>query len=517
MIFKKFYKYLFFFFNSIFLDKYEKKFINSNKKEIITQNIKNKNILVQVVTDYYYLAYYKTLINDPRYSSFNFIGLWPYFQQTVRKRYLILEILNELFNRFIFLFIYRKWSKLYLSIGIKKIEKIDSFAFAKKNNIKKNLFKSRNDILNIKIRKISVGDIIYDTFLRYRAFPTLFIKDKFLNKLIHKCELIITNLEKILDRYKLSYFFTSYSSYIHHGLPVRFFLKKKVIVYSGKNCSQYNKKLSENDWGHCENYKEYNYLYNKIKKNKKFLNFSRNDLMSRFSKKSSPNNLNYLLVNTYDNKKNNHKEINKLKNIDGVLFLQDFYDSPHDWGNLVFKDFYIWTIFTLNIIRKFKLRIAIKPHPNSWHNSADSVIIYRRLQNRYRDLIWLDKDLGNKLIFKKIKFGISANGTVLFELAYHNIKAVSCGDHPGKDFNFTINAKSKDDYRSILLNIHQVRKPPYSRKDLLIYNYLYYYYDMDAFKNVARKIDLKKIDMTNSSGLMEFNNKYKNFISKKIS
>ena len=514
MIFKKFYKYLFFVFNSIFLDKYEKKFINSNKKEIVSQNIKNKNILVQVVTDYYYLAYYKTLINDPRYSDFNFIGLWPYFQQTVRKRYFILEILNELFNRFIFLFIYRKWSKLYFSIGIKKIKKIDSFAFAKKNKKKKNLFKSRNDILNIKIKKIPVGDIIYDTYLRYRALPTLFIKDKFLNKLIYKCELIITNLEKILDRYKFSYFFTSYSSYIHHGLPVRFFLKRKVIVYSGKNCSQYNKKLSENDWSHCENYKEYNYLYNKIKKNKKFLNFSRNDLMSRFSKKSSAKNLNYLAVNTYNNKRNNHKEINKLKNIDGVLFLQDFYDSPHDWGNLLFKDFYIWTIFTLNIIRKFKLRIAIKPHPNSWHNSADSVIIYRRLQNRYRDLIWLDKDLGNELIFKKIKFGISANGTVLFELAYHNIKAVSCGDHPGKDFNFTINAKNIKEYKKILLNIYKIQKPHYSQRDLLIYNFLYYYYNMDAYDSVARKIELKEIDLTQSYGLLQFNKKYEDYISK---
>ena len=256
---------------------------------------------------------------------------------------------------------------------------------------------------------------------------------------------------------------------------------------------------------------------NIIKKNKKFINFSKKDLLERFStNKKSINNSSYLLIDTYSSKKNISKELDKLKNIEGVLFLQDFYDSPHDWGNLVFKDFYIWTIFTLNIIRKFKLRIAIKPHPNSWHNSADSVIIYRRLQNRYKDLIWLDKDLGNKLIFKKIKFGISANGTVLFELAYHNVKAVSCGDHPGKDFNFTIKAKSKDDYRSILLNIHQIRKPSYSKKDLLIYNYLYYYYDMDSFKNVARTIDLKKIDMTNSHSLMEFETKYKNFIKKKF-
>jgi hypothetical protein len=137
MIFKKFYRHLYYFYNSIFLDKFEKKFINSNKIRIDNQNIKKKNILVQVVTDYYYLAYYKTLINDPKYSNFNFIGLWPYFQQSVRKRYLVLEVLNELYNKFIFLFVYRKWSKLYFSIGIKKIEKIDgTFSTKKKSKSK---------------------------------------------------------------------------------------------------------------------------------------------------------------------------------------------------------------------------------------------------------------------------------------------------------------------------------------------------------------------------------------------
>jgi hypothetical protein len=37
---------------------------------------------------------------------------------------------------------------------------------------------------------------------------------------------------------------------------------------------------------------------------------------------------------------------------------------------------------------------------------------------------------------------------------------------------------------------------------------------MDAFKNVARKIELKKIDFNKSISLLEFNKKYENYISK---
>jgi chromosomal replication initiation ATPase DnaA len=45
---------------------------------------------------------------------------------------------------------------------------------------------------------------------------------------------------------------------------------------------------------------------------------------------------------------------------------------------LVFRDFYVWTIFTLNIIRKFKLRIAIKPHPNCWHKTRKRHVVQAR-------------------------------------------------------------------------------------------------------------------------------------------
>ena len=221
-------------------------------------------------------------------------------------------------------------------------------------------------------------------------------------------------------------------------------------------------------------------------------------------------------TDTYNLKKNSNLNLKILDKIDGVMFLQDFDDSPHDWGKLSFNDFYIWTLYTLNIIKKYKLKIAIKPHPNSWNNSLDSTIIYERLKKKYPNVIWLDKDFPNRVIFKKVKFGISATGTVLFELAYHGIKALSCGAHPGIDFNFTIHADNKYQYKYNLLNVDKIKKPNYTKKDLLVYNYLYYNFNLDSFSNTARNIDLKSIDFSTSKGLEEFAAKYENYISKTI-
>jgi hypothetical protein len=496
---------------NLILDENEIKFVQSGNNKSFE---KKKNILIQIVDDYYYLAYYKTIIEDKKFSKYNFVGLWPFFQRPIRKRNLILEFLHEIYYKFFNLLIFFKWKKLYRSIGIKVFEKLDDtlIFFDKKDNIDKKYLLSKNKFLNFNLKNLVIGDLLYDTYLRFRARPTLFFKDSFFFKLVTKSNLVLNKLEKLHDKYKFKKFFTSYSSYIHHGLPVRFFLSENVNVYSGKNNTQYNKKLTINNFKHTENYKKFYSLRKYFFSKSNLLNFSQKELNYRFSGKDNQlQTRTYLGVNPY--------QIVKLKkpikyNFEGVLFLQDFYDSPHDWGNLVFDDYYIWTVFTLNLIKKYKLKIAVKPHPNSWYNSKDSVLIYKRLQNRYSDIVWLDQNLSNKLIFKNIKFGISATGSVLFELAYHNIKAISCGDHPGIDFNYTVHARNRDEYKKILLNIDNIKKPRYSKKDLLIYNYIYNHYNMDAFDNVARKINLRKVDFTTSKGLMEFSKNYENFIKK---
>lgn len=489
----------------------EKNFIKTHYKNDNKTN-KKKYALIQIVTDYYYLSYYKTIIDDKKFSDYTFVGLWPYPTRTIRKRNILLEFINQVYNQLYDCILFYKWRKLYRSIGIIFFEKLDDNLIVLKNSEidSYNNYIKENKLLDYNIKGLKIGDILYDTYLRFRAQPTLFRRDNYLIKLIVKSKKIISKLEELHKKYNVKLFFTSYSSYIHHGLPVRFFLKKNITVYSGEYFSHYNKKLTLTDYYHVPNCHQLFHYRKLILNNSKYLKYSENELVKRF-KGINNYKLNYMAVNPYKIFKENKKIDN---NFDGVLFLQDFYDSPHDWKNLIFDDYYKWTIFTLNLIRKYRLKIAVKPHPNSWHNSEDSVLLYKRLMKKFADIVWIDKNLSNKLLFQNIKYGISATGSVLFELAYHKIKAISCGDHPGINFNFTINAKNKLEYKRILLNINKIKKPKYSKKDLLVYNFIYKHYNMDAFDNVARKIKLKEINFKTSSGLVIFNEKYENFIKK---
>ena len=56
----------------------------------------------------------------------------------------------------------------------------------------------------------------------------------------------------------------------------------------------------------------------------------------------------------------------KIPNLLGVIFIHDFYDSPHGHGASIFTDFEDWLINTLNILKKkLEKKIGIRPHPNS--------------------------------------------------------------------------------------------------------------------------------------------------------
>ena len=514
---KHFFKHIQILFNSFFFDKNETYFINSftkTKNDLKKKIKKKKFILIQTPSEYYYLAYYKTLLSKNFCSSYQLIGLWPYFQRPIRKRFFLLELFHEIYNKLYNIILFCKWKKLYRAIGIETIVKINiPLTFLKKFQINKyKKFFNKKNFINFNINGVNIGDLLYDTYLRFRVQPTLFINDYFLHKLIFSSNLFFLKLDKLYKKYKFKIFFTSYTSYIHHGLHVRYFLKKKVKVFSVKKTRKYNKRIKKNDTKHSEDFSQYKNIKNIIKKNKKLLHLSQVDLNYRFSEIKKKSSLSYMNIDTYNLKKNSNLNLKILDNIDGVMLLQDFYDSPHDWGKLAFDDFYIWTFFTLNIISKYKLKIAVKPHPNSWYNSLDSIVIYERLKKKFPNIIWLDKDFPNKIIFKKIKFGISARGTVLFELAYHGIKALSCGVYPGIDFNFTIHADNKYQYKYNLLNIEKIKKPKFTKKDLLIYNYLYYHHNMDSYKNTARNMNLKSIDFSTSKGLKEFVEKYENYI-----
>ena len=78
------------------------------------------------------------------------------------------------------------------------------------------------------------------------------------------------------------------------------------------------------------------------------LSFSEDDLKLRFSQ-GKYHKMSYSSIDTYNLNKNKKINLIQINNLDGVVFMQDFYDSPHSWGKIVFNDFYKWTVIQIRL------------------------------------------------------------------------------------------------------------------------------------------------------------------------
>ena len=491
--------------------------VDDNEKEFISNNGKNlrnnkKIIIVNAVKDYYYLINYKLIIKKKCYSTI--FGVWPYciLSKDYKKKdfFYIKYFLKEILNRFE----KKKWDKLYRSIGIKliynpedKINFINKFLLFYKALFYFKKIKSKEDVFSLKVENIKIGDLVYDTYLRFRCKPTLNPDDFFLILIIYKAFIFYFGLKKITKEINPEIFYTSYTSYIHHGISARFFLKKKIKVISGANNSQYNKKLSSSDNLHSENFKSYKINFSKEKNKKNKIKQANLLLAMRFNGVKG-NVDSYLKFSPY---REVTSDFNKLENIQGIIFPHCFVDSPHGYGKMIFPDFYTWLIYTLDFFENAKnYNIAVKTHPNS---TNDTLWELEKVKKKYNKFLWLDKNYSNQVIMKSnFNFGISCVGSVIYELAYFKKKSISCGDHVSMSFNFNYNAKSINQYQYFLKNRDKLKLKNFSKNEIAKFYYMYAIKNNDYEKNYSRDLDLKNYKINNSKKLIMLdnliNNKY---------
>ena len=503
-------------FSQLMLDNNEKKFINNFS---LKKKNKKNNILIIAPNDYYYLCY-NYLLSKERFSNFNIYGYWPHSIHVSRIR--PFQKLHEIKSNFYYKFLKNKYSKLYSVIGLKSYWDLSNLKFlfitkSEDRNIElyaKKIFnklRNKKDILNLYLDKIYCGDLIYDTYIRFRNVPTVDINDIFLKKIIYLTIISIKCFRKLQKKYKFKHLYTTYATYIHYGLLTRVFLQMNVKVYSGITIAQYNKKLTKKDYSSVDNYKKFQQIFSKLNNKKKRLQSSKKMINKIFYKNRKDLQFNdYMQVDPF--KKNNRKI---KKKYDGIVFLPNFFESQMEWGKLIFTDFHEWINYTCDLIKQNDLNIAIKPHPNIFFSNTESQKIVNELKNKYKCIDWINPFISNIDLFKNIKCGISPWGTILWELAYFNLHPISAGEHPACKYNIGYEPRSISQYKKILLSVGKLNYKNYiSKKKILEYCYMYYLYNNDAYNTIARKINLNQINFNNSSSLIKFIKKIKPLESK---
>ena len=308
---------------------------------------------------------------------------------------------------------------------------------------------------NFTIENIKVGDLIIDTFLRFKPSPSFQATDSFAIKLLKLSFRYISYFDHLFDSYDISNIFASYTTYVYYGIPLRMAQDRGIYVTTfGGRFTFYKHHTPSTFLSHNLDHTSFSNqpsLRNKLSSNA--IEAAKISLENRLHGRQDAT------IAYMTNFSDSHDDTNIFTDCN-VIFLHDFYDSPHIYRSMLHSDFFQWLDDTIKTLTSSGEKIFIKPHPNQ---SVDSKRYIPELIDSYKDnglVCWISEKVSNAIILKQMpKLVISVYGSVLVEAAYCGVRSISAGDHPAINFNISYNPTSLSDYREKLTKPFLIAPP----------------------------------------------------------
>jgi hypothetical protein len=302
----------------------------------------------------------------------------------------------------------------------------------------------RAALTSLVIDEIPVGDLINDSFLRFKPAPTVDIRDVYLPVVIWQAHRDIRRAKDYFNRVRPILYLTSYTTYVQHGIAVRVALRCGVRVFSFSNYQQFAKPLSPTDWVHTSNPDGYADEFSSLENLDQKLAEAEEALSARMTGGIDR-------ATAYMKRSAYTKSGDPVPDVKGaiVIFLHDFFDSPHVYRGLVFPDFWEWICFTIETLTNAGIRFFIKPHPNQIELNG---VVLQDLQRRFPKISIISPNITNRQLAEAgLACAVTVFGTVAHEMAYLGVPSIACAHHPHVSFDFCKTVKSKTEYTEALL------------------------------------------------------------------
>ena len=319
---------------------------------------------------------------------------------------------------------------------------------------------------DFRVDGIQVGDLLIDSYLRFRPSPEFNAQDSFTRRLIWQALHDIRLAARYFRRTRPRWYVSSYATYLEHGIPLRVALREGIEAWAFGSLNCFGKRLSLADDGQARDFTGYRRDFDALDRQEERLAEARRQLDVRLSGGIDAA-TGYMRQSAYAG-----NAVQLPAGLSGavVIFLHDFYDSVHVYPELIFNDFWDWVCFTIETLNAGGVRFFLKPHPNQISLSAE---VLERLKDRYPGLLWLPASASNvQLASAGIACGITVFGTVAHEMAYMGVPSICCARHPHDQFDFCRTAKSKSEYREFLLSADVM---PVSREEMQRQALAFYY------------------------------------------
>ena len=312
---------------------------------------------------------------------------------------------------------------------------------------KKINLKNKNDLINLKINNIWVGDLIYDTFLKIKKVPTINIHSEEFIKFFNDAVYVFFYWNEFFKKNNVKALIISHSTYLY-GMVMRIANSSKVTVYKPTFNTIY--KIKKKNFTIGDEFfslkKKFQNLPKKIQKNG--LKLAENEIEEMYK-----GNKKFALGYNYKNRKVNILKVNKNKIL---IAMHNFYDSPHVFGKMLFPDFYEWLNHIVELSKKTNHEWYFKLHPE---NTKKDLNLIKKILSKNKKIKLISSKINNNIIFNiGINCVLTCFGSIGYEFAYQGIKVINaCVRNPHAGYGFTLNPKTITEFDHMILNIHKIK------------------------------------------------------------
>ncbi len=339
---------------------------------------------------------------------------------------------------------------------------------------------TKDDLLNLKLENIEVGDLFYDNYTRFNASHTIEVNEKF-RQVLFEYFIEFYYWFNFFNKFDIKSVLTSHAVY-NLAIPLRIAQSKKIPGYIASiNFIEYFD-ISRKNIFQSSYRNSFKFLNNEEKK--KALSLSKMLLEDRFkgilnssefsgygSNHDKRKNLSKKALNTFG-KKNTIKKIFKKNGKPNILIMAHcFYDAPHGGGKFLFVDFYEWVKHLGELSNKLDFNWYIKKHPHSAEQVLNNKVIENILAI-YPNLNLLDEGVSNnEIINDGVSLILTVHGSAGYEFSYHSIPVILASNQTAyENYDICYQPSSVKEYDDIIKNFSKINFS-YNKKEI----YRYYY------------------------------------------
>ncbi len=357
--------------------------------------------------------------------------------------------------------------------------------------------KTKWDVLHIQFDGVTVGDLIYDTYLRYLIKATVRLDDPELREMIFEAAQIFYAAQDYFSTRRVVGVLPDHTVYFKCGIVTRLALLRDIPVYLlPYHPNFYLLKIDPGLSAGMRNptkrfpYYRYRELFEKLSPEEQTEGRAkaRAHLATRLSGQMDE----VLVGRSAYSAPTAERILAPTDKPKILILLHDFCDSVHSFRQMLFPDFYEWAKYTFAAAEETEFEWYAKPHPNSLTSEGKNVLnreTIAALSVECPSIRILDAGVSNRqLVNEGIAAAFTVHGTAGHEFAAMGVPVVNAGDNLHVAFGFNLNPGSIEEYARCIAEAGRLHHEV-DQAQVEAFYYMHYFYFRENNRSEVNPIE----------------------------